>query len=83
MRNTTKVRLTATGVAVSLALIVAGGASSAQAASTVRVGPYADSYNCERYRLAAIQEAFVERIGACYQLGPGAAGWYFNKTYPI
>ncbi|WP_157973864.1 hypothetical protein [Desertihabitans aurantiacus] len=53
------------------------------ATNSDRYGPFFSAADCESGRDAVAEESDTSysRIGGCYQMGPGAAGWYF-EAYP-
>lgn len=53
---------------------------SASATTTVTFGPYSTSGECETNRTWSVNHPLPNSTyGGCYQWGPGAAGWYFNR----
>lgn len=78
-----KISLVALAVALPLGLTL-GGVTPAYAASVVRTGVFGEYGDCETYRRVALNEnkGYLTTSG-CYNLGPGAAGWYYDAYWNV
>ncbi len=72
---------TASSVLLAATLLVAA-PSAASATETYRYGPYYSAGPCTHDRdYSQSHRRPGWTFGACYQMGPGAAGWYYNGYY--